>query len=272
MQERHRKATGLFEHKEKQRRLPDRLKASGYMRAAITPLPRPHPLPGVIAVTGCDGAGKSTLSEDINTHLHAMRPTQWLYLGQSSGNIAEWIRSLPLIGQPFGRYLVRKANQAHSKKTTDPDLATTVVIYILSHWRAHKFRRMLKLSRRGVVVVTDRYPQAEVPGFYFDGAGLGAVNADSWLGRKLAAREQRLYQWMASYVPAPVIRLNIDADTRTGANPITSCRCCRIRWPSSRPEVQWCARILDLDGRDPYDQVLAAALHEVSEAISGAPG
>ena len=236
------------------------------------PLPRPHPLPGVIAVTGCDGAGKSTLSEDINTHLHAMRPTQWLYLGQSSGNIAEWIRGLPLIGQPFGRYLVRKANQAHSKKTTAPDLATTVVIYILSHWRAHKFRRMLKLSRRGVVVVTDRYPQAEVPGFYFDGAGLGAVNADSWLGRKLAAREQRLYQWMASYVPALVIRLNIDADTAHRRKPDHKLSMLQDK-VAIIPALKFNgARILDLDGRDPYDQVLAAALHEVSEAISGAPG
>jgi thymidylate kinase len=218
-------------------------------------------------VTGCDGAGKSTVSEDLASHLGSTHTVQWLYLGQSSGNIAEWIRGLPLIGPPLGRYLVRKANRAHSKKTTSPDTATTVVIYLLSQWRAHKFRRMLRLTRRGVVVVTDRYPQAEVPGFYFDGAGLGAVNAESWLGRKLAAREQRLYQWMAGHVPALVIRMNIDADTA------------HIRKPDHKlsmlqdkvrviPGLHFNgANILDLDGRDPYGQVLGAALDAVNTAL-----
>lgn len=237
------------------------------MLRSLSSLPPHQVLPRVVAVTGCDGAGKSTLSEDLLSNLHTEGPIEWLYLGQSSGNIAEWIRNLPIIGAPLGRYLVGKANRAHSEKTTGPDTATTVVIFILSHWRAHKFRRMLRLCRRGVVVITDRYPQAEVPGFYFDGAGLGAVNVESWLGRKLAAREQRLYQWMASHVPALVIRLNIDADTA------------HIRKPDHKlsmlqdkvaiiPKLDFNgARILDLSGLDPYEQVLEEALRAASAAM-----
>lgn len=230
-------------------------------------MPPSQPLARVIAVTGCDGAGKSTLSEDLLSNLDVDAPVQWLYLGQSSGNIAQWIRNLPVIGPPIGRYLVGKANRAHSKKTNSPDTATTVVIYLLSHWRAHKFRRMLRLNRRGVVVITDRYPQAEVPGFYFDGAGLGAVNAESWLGRKLAAREQRLYQWMASHVPALVIRLNIDADTAHVRKPDHKLSMLRDK-VEIIPKLHFNqAKILDLDGRDTYDQVLAAALSAARAAI-----
>ncbi|MCB1700605.1 MAG: hypothetical protein KDI14_07195 [Halioglobus sp.] len=234
-------------------------------------LPTQQFLPSVIAVTGCDGAGKSTLSDDLICHMHAKGPVQWLYLGQSSGNIAEWIRGLPVIGAPIGRYLVRKANRAHSEKSSGPDTATTLVIYILSHWRAHKFRRMLKLSQRGVLVVTDRYPQAEVPGFYFDGAGLGAINAESWLGRKLAARERKLYQWMASHIPALVIRLNIDADTAHERKPDHKLSMLRDK-VNIIPKLQFNgARILDLDGRDPYEQVLDAALSAVSATIETQP-
>lgn len=230
------------------------------------------PLPCVIAVTGCDGAGKSTLSEDLFSHLDNRGATQWLYLGQSSGNIAEWIRGLPLIGAPIGRYLVSKANKAHSDKAAGPDTATTLVIYILSHWRAHKFRRMLRLARRGVMVVTDRYPQAEVPGFYFDGPGLGAVNADSWLGRKLAAREQRLYEWMASFVPALVIRLNIDADTAHLRKPDHKLSMLRDK-VTIIPTLHFNgAPILDLNGVDPYDQVLQEALGAVDAAIGKPAG
>ena len=229
-------------------------------------------LPRVIAVTGCDGAGKSTLSEDISTHLAAMGETQWLYLGQSSGNIARWIQSLPLIGPPIGRYLVRKANRAHSEKTTGPDTATTVVIFILSHWRALKFRRMLRLSRRGVAVVTDRYPQAEVPGFYFDGPGLGAVNVENWLGRKLAIKEQKLYESMARHIPALVIRLNIDADTAHARKPDHKLSMLHDK-VTIIPSLQFNgAHVLDLDGCEPYEQVLAEAIDAVDTAINNNAG
>jgi thymidylate kinase len=230
-------------------------------------LPPYQLLPGVVAVTGCDGAGKSTLTDDLISQLKTERPIEWLYLGQSSGNIAEWIRGLPLIGAPLGRYLVGKANKAHSKKSKGSDTATTIAIFLLSQWRAHKFRRMLRLSRRGVIVVTDRYPQAEVPGFYFDGAGLGAVKAESWLGRKLAAREQRLYQWMASHVPALVIRLNIDADTAHLRKPDHKLSMLRDK-VEVIPSLHFNgARILDLDGRDPYEEVLGAALSAATASI-----
>ena len=173
-----------------------------------------------------------------------------------------------MIGPPLGRYLVGKADRAHSEKTNTPDTATTVVIYILSHWRAHKFRRMLRATRRGAIVITDRYPQAEVPGFYFDGAGLGAVNAETWLGRKLTASEERLYQWMASHIPALVIRLNIDADTAHERKPDHKLSMLRDK-VTVIPNLDFNgATILDLDGRDPYDQVLKAALSAASAVIS----
>jgi hypothetical protein len=230
-------------------------------------LPSSERLSSVIAVTGCDGAGKSRLSEDLLRQLDPGGTVQWLYLGQSSGNIKRWIADLPVVGPPAGRFLVSKANRAHSKKTNSADTATTLVIFILSHWRAHKFRRMLRLNRRGVVVITDRYPQAEVPGFYFDGPGLGAVNTEGWLGRMLARREQRLYEWMASHIPALVIRLNIDADTAHIRKPDHKLSMLRDK-VTIIPQLHFNgANILDLDGRDPYEQVLNAALGAAAFAI-----
>jgi len=236
------------------------------------PLPPHQLLSRVIAVTGCDGAGKSTLSEDLATRLHTIEPVQWLYLGQSSGNIARWIRNLPVIGPPLGRYLVNKARNSHSKQTAAPGTATMLAIYLLSQWRAHKFRRMLRLNRRGVVVITDRYPQAEVSGFHFDGAGLGAVKLESWLARRLAAREQWLYQWMASHIPVLVIRLNIDAETAHLRKPDHRMSMLRDK-VTVIPNLQFNgARILDLDGRDPYQQVLDTAVSAASAAIKPPAG
>jgi thymidylate kinase len=231
-------------------------------------VPPSEPLRFVIAVTGCDGAGKSTLSEDLLSHLDPGVPVQWLYLGQSSGNIARWIENLPLVGPPLERYLKSKASSAEDEKVHTSGVATTLVIFILSHWRAHKFRRMLRLNRRGVVVITDRYPQAEVPGFHFDGAGLGAVKDESWLGRKLAAREQRLYQWMASHIPALIIRLNIDADTAHLRKPDHKLSILQDKVAILPKLLFNGANILDLDGRDPYEQVLQTALDAANSALS----
>ena len=221
----------------------------------------------MIAVVGCDGAGKSTLTTDLIASLRDRGPVEQLYLGQSSGNIVRWIKELPVVGQPFGRYLVRRAARAHGQDKKAPDAATALVIYLLSLWRAHKFRRMLALCRRGIPIITDRYPQAETPGFHFDGPGLGLVRSDNWLVRRLAARELRLYQWMASHVPALIIRLNIDADTAHARKPDHKLAMLRDK-VAVIPALRFNgARILDLDGRDPYAQVLDRALRTVHTAL-----
>ena len=225
-------------------------------------------LKNVIAVVGCDGSGKSTLTNDLIEELSTRRRVQWLYLGQSSGNIANWIRSLHLIGPAFGRYLVRKAERAHNKEASQPDTLTAIVIFLLSLWRVHKFRRMLKLAHRGVLVITDRYPQAEVTGFYFDGTGLNNKNAQSWLARLLLKREMRLYTWMASHRPTLLIRLNIDAETAHARKPDHKLAMLREK-VRVIPTLQFNgATILNLNGRDPYPQVLAAALTAINNACA----
>ena len=225
-------------------------------------------LKNVIAVVGCDGSGKSTLTNDLIEELSTRRRVQWLYLGQSSGNIVNWIRSLPLIGPAFGRYLLRKAERAHNKESSQPDTLTAIVIFLLSLWRVHKFRRMLKLAHRGVLVITDRYPQAEVTGFYFDGTGLNNKNAQSWLARLLLKREMRLYTWMASHRPTLLIRLNIDAETAHARKPDHKLAMLREK-VRVIPTLQFNgATILDLNGRDPYPQVLVAALTAINSACA----
>lgn len=228
-----------------------------------------HLLSNVIAVIGCDGSGKSTLTEDLLKELHCQDPVELVYLGQSSGNIEDWIKSLPFIGLPLGRYLKRKSKKAHaSKESKSPDAATTIVIYLLSLWRAHKFRRMLTLSRKGTLVITDRYPQAEVPGFYFDGTGLGALNQENWLVRKLAAREQRLYQWMANHKPELVIRLNIDSQTAYQRKPDHKLKMLEDK-VKVIPTLNFNnAAILDLDGTSPYQEVLDSALMTIKEKVT----
>lgn len=229
---------------------------------------RRRTLKRVVAVIGCDGSGKSTLTADLFTHLRKKGPAERIYLGQSSGEIANRIQCLPFVGTPFRRYLERKAERAHGKKTTAPDTLTVLVVFLLSLWRAYKFRRMLRFCRRGNMVITDRYPQAQTPGFHFDGPGLGAINTQSSLAKWLAAREQRLYEWMADHLPTLVIRLNVDANTAYVRKPDHSLATLQDK-ANVIPTLGFNgARILDLDGRNPYEQVLDSALNAVDAAIA----
>ncbi len=236
------------------------------MAKSSTPTER-HYLDNVIAVIGCDGSGKSTLSSDLLSHIKEQRPAELIYLGQSSGNIGNWIKNLPIIGKSLNKFLKKKAKKAHGKKDTPPDMATVLVIYLLSKWRVHKFRKMLRLSRRGIAIITDRYPQAEVPGFYFDGTGLGALQTDSWLAKKLSIQEYKLYQWMASHKPALVIRLNIDEETAFSRKPDHKLEMLRKKI-SVIPELHFNhAQILDLSSLKPYAEVLEEAINGVEKSL-----
>lgn len=227
-----------------------------------------HPPVRVIAITGCDGSGKSTLATSLVNHLAPEIQAEMIYLGQSSGRIGEWISSLPLIGAPFGRYLLKKADNVNERPSTPPGAVTALVIYLLSCWRAYKFRKMLARSRQGRLLVTDRYPQAEVAGFRFDGPQLAKTRGGSWWVQALRRREQTLYQWMASYPPLLLIRLDIDARTAHARKPDHKLSALQEKVAVIPTLTFNGARILDLDGREPADKILQESLHAIEQAIS----
>jgi thymidylate kinase len=223
----------------------------------------------LIAIIGCDGAGKSTLAADLRIELSKDGPVESCYLGLGTGDLGERIKRWPLIGAALERRLVKKATQTRTKDAKIPGLATALVVFGLSLLRRRRFRRMMALRARGISVITDRYPQTEVAGFY-DGPGLSAARAGSRMVAWLAARERGLYLEMASHLPDVVIRLNIDVATA------------HARKPDHKPDLL--ARkvavtpllrfndafIVDLDSRRPYDEVRAKALDIIRRVIGDA--
>lgn len=229
-------------------------------------------LHGVVAVIGCDGTGKSTLSADLLTRLRERGPTQRFYLGLVSGEVGHKIKSLPLIGPSLERYLAGKASRAQDTRQQIPGHVTAVVMYLMSLWRLHRFRRMLALVRRRVVVITDRFPQAEVPGFHYDGPGLWAASGQSRLLGWLAERELRVYRWMAAHRPALVIRLNIDVETARARKPDHDLVELSDKIAVAPRLTFNHAHIVDIDAREPYLQVRDRALRAIGESLGAGPG
>lgn len=172
----------------------------------------------LFAIIGADGSGKSTLAADLAAQIACERPCRHVYLGLGSGPLGQRIAAWPLIGPLLGRIIDKKADRTRDPKDKIPGPVTALVVYWFSTRRKARFDAMMALRRNGVLVITDRYPQVEVPGFY-DGPGLAAARADSGFVRWLAAREMRLYTAMAAHRPDLVIRLLIDADTALARKP-----------------------------------------------------
>lgn len=222
----------------------------------------------VIAITGCDGSGKSTLAETLVEKLAKDYAVEQVYLGQSSGFIKQKITELPVIGQPIANFLVSKSDKVHEKPNTPPGNLEATVIFLLSYWRTYKFKRMIRREKQGVILVTDRYPQAEVAGFRVDGPHLGKAQGGSFWIRMLRKKEQELYEWMSSYRPMLLIRLAIDEETAHARKPDHELSALREKI-SVIPRLTFNgANILELDGRDPADDVVAASLKAIKPLLS----
>ena len=237
------------------------------MSASINHHDESHLLTGVIAVVGCDGTGKSTLTADLLAYLQSKGVAERRYLGLVSGEMGDKIKLLPIFGVWLEQHLSAKAQRAQDMKQKLPGTGTAIIMYILSLWRVRQLKLVMHLSQRGVLVIADRYPQAEIAGFRYDGPGITVTSEDNWLLRKLAARELKLYQWMAQQKPALIIRLNIDAETAHSRKPDHSLAELRDKI-SVMPRLNFNGtKLVDIDARAPYSEVLANTLKAVKSAI-----
>jgi thymidylate kinase len=224
----------------------------------------------LIAVVGCDGSGKSTVSAALVDWLRTVRPTETAHLGLKSGDLGRAIARLPLVGRRLDRKITGRANRARDTGDKIPDALTATAIYLFSLRRVRSFRRMMALRRKGIAVITDRYPQVSVPGF-FDGPGLSAARAEGHYVRTLARRERALYDWMASYRPDLVIRLGVDLETAFARKPDHRYESLRMKI-AAVPRLEYNgAPIVELSSLDPLDRVIAEAKVAIRQTL-GLPG
>lgn len=225
-------------------------------------------LDGVVAIVGCDGTGKTRLTADLVAALNRKVATERRYMGLVSGETGDKIKELPFIGVRLERHLAAKVRRAQDMEKKLPGTFTAIVMYGFSVWRVLQLRRLMRLARSGVLVIAERYPQAEIPGFHYDGPGLTTDRTKNWFVRKLAIREQAHYEWMARQRPSLVIRLMIDAETafaRKSDHPLPELRDKIAIMPRIRYNG---ATVQEIDARMPYPQVLDATLQAIDAAMT----
>lgn len=215
-------------------------------------------------MVGCDGTGKSTLTTDLVKSLQQHWQTERRYLGLLSGEDGDKIKRLPLVGVWLERRLAAKSSKTQSMKTKSPALWAAVIMYCFSLRRMANLRKVQRLAQSGVLVVSDRFPQAEISGFYYDGPGIGVERATGKISMFLAQRERRLYQQMAQYRPELIIRLGIDIDTAISRKPDHDYAELQDKIGVMSTIGYNGTKILEIDSRAPYSEVLEQAQKAVS--------
>jgi hypothetical protein len=150
--------------------------AAGALNRRRLHWPRPwnRRVPGggiVVAVVAVDGAGKSTLVRGIRNWLGPEVDVLPLYFGTGDGRPSWFLAPLKLLVPLISMLLRRKPKGASHGVVTNsaPGFAYSVLLAIwaatLAVEKRMKLRAAHRAASRGMVVVTDRFPQDEIMDF-----------------------------------------------------------------------------------------------------------
>jgi thymidylate kinase len=218
-------------------------------------------LPPLIAVIGSDGSGKSTVCEHLITCVKQYGPAVRVHLGKQAGNVGRAVVKLPVMGNSLGKVIER--NQVKAAKTL-PGPVPALVITSFVIRRLLRFRRMLAFRQQGMIILTDRFPQVQIPGAY-DGTVFPANAPGSRFVSWLAGRERAAFQWMANHKPDLVIKLNVDLDVAIARKPDHRAESLAKKIAITPQLTFEGAQIVDIDANKPIDEVLSATEKAVAQ-------
>ncbi len=227
-----------------------------------------------IALLGADGAGKSTLTGEIAEWLSREVAVVTTYGGSGKGSASVPRRLLQ------GLAALRRHRAGGRRTGTDPRRSVQEeptrlrafgrLIWVWSLVRERR-RRALESRRAkglGMVVLSDRFPQSQFPGWN-DGPRLSPWLDDRSRLRRAAARhEQDAYRLVDLSPPDLVLKLHVSAEVASRRKPETPASQLRtgiemvrqLRYPAT-------TTVVDLDAEQPLGTVILAAKRAVWERI-----
>ena len=227
-----------------------------------------HSLPPLIAVVGCDGSGKSTVTEELQSWLSEFQPTVICHLGKQSGNMGRTLEGWPLIGKKLRKAVEVKTTKAKAEK--GPDLITAIGIYAFVLRRSKRFRRMIRLRRAGNMILTDRFPQVE-RAIAIDGLQLEKARKTGmigWLGRS----ERQRFDAMVTQLPDLMLRLNVSLDVAFARKPDHRYESLKRKITNLSLLNYQGAPIVEIDADAPLEEVLTKAKDAIAQMLNSKYG
>lgn len=220
-------------------------------------------LPPLIAIVGCDGSGKSTITEALQQWLSKSHPTRTCHLGKQSGNMGRALAKFPLFGARLEQSIQKKAKVAQS--SAGPSAVTAMGIYAFTLRRERRFKRMMRLRSAGNLILADRFPQIDMAGA-MDGPGLNnakSTGLQAWLAKK----EQRKFRAMVAHHPDLILRLNVSLDIAAARKP-DHIRSSLARKIDELSRLRFGgAPLIEINADDPLDTVLSHAKAAISAML-----
>lgn len=177
----------------------------------------------IVCILGADGAGKSTLTREIVRWLIFKLDAIPIYMGSGKG-FSSMLRT-PLIlarnslVKPDRRGSVdgdeRSVESATEKASISFVAKVGLLLWgvVLANEKRNKLQKVWRASNRGMIVVTDRYPQAQIHGFN-DGPLMQIFRESRWGGLRAISRwELGIYRTADRVCPDLVVKLDVPIET-----------------------------------------------------------
>jgi len=200
--------------------------AARKLRAAMTltaykkfgaAMPYRRYLPGrgvLIAFLGADGSGKSTVLSGLRSWLSWKIDFRQVYFGSGDGKASLLRAPLRMVARLRTHRRGDVSNLTKAEKDRDasrPSLRAAKIVwaFLLAKEKLRKARFIARARERGLIVLTDRYPQARFEGLN-DGPLLGDLKDHrNPVLRSLGRWERNVYEHLQTMSPDLVIKLSV---------------------------------------------------------------
>jgi thymidylate kinase len=235
----------------------------------------------IIAFLGADGSGKSTVTNAVASWLSWRMEVLPLYLGFGDGPVS-WVR-MPLRGLKLlyarrrrlpaaPQELPRESSAREMRVPSLRDIPRALWLVLWSWSVVREKRSRLRQARRGrnlgLVVLCDRYPQAQIMGLG-DGPLLGHWERHPWAWLRAVAKwELEAYREMEAVVPDLVIKLHVSPEVSAARKQDVSLDSL-VRRVDVVKRVHFSARtqVAHVDADEPIEQVLLEVQRAIWEAL-----
>ena len=179
----------------------------------------------VVAILGCDGAGKSTTLSYIKKEFNKKLDVVSIYFGSGDGSSSLLRKPMKLVARRVGGKGVGHAvekeyaeNKKVSLKSRLYSMAKVLWAVTLAKEKKTKQRQMVKARNNGLLVLTDRYPQSNMPGAS-DGPLLSRYQDGHGLLRRISDWERKIYESFSVNAPDLTIKLMVPTDVAIARKP-----------------------------------------------------
>lgn len=172
----------------------------------------------VVAILGCDGAGKSTTLSYIKKQFGTKLDVVSIYFGSGDGSSSLLRKPMKLVARRVGGKGIGHAVEKEYKEKKGVSLKARLYYLAKVLWavtlakeKKTKQKQMVKARNNGLLVLTDRYPQSNMPGAS-DGPLLSRYQDGHGLMRRIGNWEKHIYESFAINAPDLTIKLMVPTE------------------------------------------------------------